>query len=399
MRNKYTLTNVQIWLTASILLALAYHHWQPANAYQLNPLSDANEYEKIYHFFHGHESTYPVRYGIHTRIMVPLLASSIPYASPQQSFFLVNTIFGLLAVFLLLKLLAYFDVSNIQKNIAVLYFILHWVGPFRANAMTPLNVDVAVFCFEILFLLLFLQKKALWLMLLTPLAVATKEVMLALLFPLVISAVVSRSIFKQKSLSIPWILGIFGLGLATKIALNLYFPSTAPERNSILVMAFHLKQAMIRPDHILRWIISLFAAYGSLLALVFFKPYPIRLPSYSLAVLFLCSISALALSFLGGMDYTRLIFLGYPFVIVTIFKVARPSRQQCYLAGGISILMCRAWQLLPDPSIDLSRWGAWMPESANPHDLILWIFSAFLVILILWVGNYFISPANDPTAE
>lgn len=166
-------------------------------------------------------------------------------------------------------------------------------------------------------------------------------------------------------------------------------------------MAFHLREMIYHPDHLLRWGISLFAAYGAFLCIAF-QRFPKFMSMDKNAVLIhLLSVSILTLSFLGGMDYTRLIFLGFPFVIISILKIGNPKPTVLFLAFLLSLLLARFWEILPVIEIDLSPYNAWMPETSDSTWLTIWFLSAFLFYVIILIGRKILtSPASSrPSSE
>jgi hypothetical protein len=99
----------------------------------------------------------------------------------------------------------------------------------------------------------------------------------------------------------------------------------------------------------------------------------------TLALVFF-SISGLALSWLGGMDYTRLIFIGFPWIITMILVLSKPNRLEFFAAIGISLIITRFWMVVPMIGKDLSPYNAWMPEYASAPWLLGWAFLAILCL-------------------
>jgi hypothetical protein len=367
--------------------AFFYHHIQPSINYRLNPLADGNEYEKIYDHFRGENPEYQVRYGIHSRVLIPYLASLLPFKNTAQNFFMINTILAVLSLTGLYFLMQTFGISDQMLVYSVLFFSLHYVGPFRQNALDPINVDMGVYLLEIVFLFLFIEKKYVWLLILVPPAVAVKEVFLALIVVFCVIAVLRRLLYHDNAGSMWWIFAALMLGMISKAALNYYFPSVSPERNSLLVMAFHLREMWLHPEHALRWILALFAAFGPVLFLMIKKPNFAVLDKKDLSVIIL-SAAVLALSFLGGMDYTRLIFLGFPYIIIAVLKICRPKKNELLLAFFLSLILTRFWMVLPEMKGDITAYNAWMPEYADSKSLLYWTFSV-LFFLMLYFGIIF----------
>lgn len=370
-----------------LVAASLYHVFQPPNNFRSTHLADANEYVKIYDFFKGNSETYQVRFGIHNRFVIPLLASFLPGDRPELSFFLVNSLFAILSLLAVFYLMQCFQINKTIILLSICYFSLHWVGPFRQNAIDPINVDMAVYFFEVLFLVLFIKRKYWALLIVAPIAIATKEIFLALLVVFLVIGILWRFFFKDKSISIPWIFGILILGITTKVVLNYFFSSVSPGRNSLLVMAFHTREMIRNPDHLLRWILSLFAAFGAFLFLIVKKPKKLNIVPGNELMIHILTLSVLALSVLGGMDYTRLIFLGFSYVMISIILIGKPGYLEFLIAFIVSIILTRFWIVLPDPSTGLNLYNNWMPEISDMKHLFIWILAALASFLIILAGR------------
>lgn len=369
-------------------VCIGFYLFQPPNQFAINPKADANEYLKIYEFFQGARVWENFRFGIHNRLVMPFLASQLPWQNPSFNFFLINSLLAILSLLALYYLLEYFEIKRTYSFLVLVFFSLHYVGPFRQNAVGPINVDMGVYLFEILFLLFLLKRKYLLLMLLAPVAIATKELFLALIIAILVLALAMRFMFNDKSMSIPALVIMLLFGIFTKLLLNHYFPSASPGRNSLMVMAFHIREMIIQPDHFWRWILSLFAAMGGFLFLVI-KKYPgMEIKNNPVLIVHVLSLSVLALSIIGGMDYTRLVFLGFPYLIVSVL-LSRPSTNEFLLAWVMSILLSRFWIEMPVISLDLKPYNQWMPESADNKYLVMWTVAMILAYAIfLYLKNY-----------
>ena len=370
-----------------LVVASLYHIFQPPNNFRNGHLADANEYVKIYDFFEGVTETYQVRFGIHNRLVIPILASFLPGDQPELSFFLVNSLFAILSLLAIFYLMQSFKINQTFILLSICYFSLHWVGPFRQNAIDPINVDMAVYFFEVIFLVLFIKRKYWVLLILAPIVIAIKEIFLALLVVFLVVGILWRFFFKDKSISIPWIFGILILGISTKVVLNYFYPSVSPGRNSLIVMAFHTREMILNPDHLLRWILSLFAAFGGFLFLIIKKPKKLSFNPENKLILHILTLSVLSLSILGGMDYTRLIFLGFPYVMISIILIGKPGFIEFIIAFIISIILTRFWLILPDPSASMKLYNNWAPEISDWNHLLLWILTAFGSFLIFLAGR------------
>lgn len=369
------------------IICLYFYFLQPANNFSANEKADANEYLKIYEYFQGDHEWKNVRFGIHNRIVIPFLASLFPNENASLNFFALNSILAILSLLTLYLLLAQLNFEQKQILPILLFFSFHYLGPFRQNAVGPINVDVGVYLLEILFLWLLIKRKFIPLIIIIPIAVATKEVFLAITVVIFFLGLSCRIIFKDKSFSMPLLFMMLFIGLITKWMLNEIFPSTSPGRNSILVMAFHFRELILNPEHFWRWILSLFAAYGGFLFLLLKKYNYTGFNSYDSWIIYTLSLAVLSLSILGGMDYARLIFLGFPYVIISIFLLSNPGIKTIWLATVMSLLLARFWVKMPAISLNLSPYNSWMPESANLNYLLIWS----LVLALSFGVFYFIN--------
>jgi hypothetical protein len=234
------------------------------------------------------------------------------------------------------------------------------------------------------------------LILVTPIAIATKELFLAIIFVLLVITLIWRFAFNDRSFSIAWLTVTLVVGIAIKLLLDIYFPSATPERNSFLVMGFHLRELLMHPDHLWKWILSLFAAFGGFVFLAFKKWKGFNIRNDTSLIVHLLSLSVLSLSILGGMDYTRLIFLGFPYVILSIFLIAKPNNHEIWAAGTISLLSSRFWMRLPVISLDLSVYNAWMPEWADIRSLTIWTFITILSYFLYLGGSRIFAKLFSP---
>jgi len=378
-----------------MVIAYAYYSIQPPNNFRNSELSDAKEYEKIYTYFNEDTDFYHVRFGIHNRIAIPYLASLLPNESPESSFFIVNTFLAILSLLAIFYLMKSYKIKMPFIMLCLCFFSFHWVGPFRQNAISPLNVDMGVYLFEVIFLLLFVKRKYLGLLIIAPFAIAIKEIFLAYLVVFLLVSVLWKYRFKDKNVSISWVFSILFVGVSSKILLNHFFPSISPANNSVIVLAFHFKEMILHPDHLLRWFLSLFAAYGAFLFLIIKRRLNIRSLSKEVFMIHILALSAFAMSAFGGMDYTRLIFLGFPYVMVSILLVSNPGKGEFLIAFILSLLLTRFWKVLPDPSSDLSVYNLWMPEYADAKHLWIWLIIAVFCLLLTIIFRKLILFKND----
>lgn len=383
---------VYIGLTLfGVLLAWWYYQHQPANNLAENRLADGNQYLKIYHYFKGEASTSEARHSYHQRIGVPFLAALMPTKQPYWNFFIVNSFFACLALPMLYGLLKHFQIRSAISLSVILFFSLHWIGPFRHNAMDPVNVDMPVYVFEILLILLLLNRKYWLLLLIMPFAIAAKEVFLGYILALVAVAILGKVLNIGNTIPLRWALSLLVVGLMTSLTISWKFPSPTPSITPVHVFAFHVRETLMHPIYILQWFLSLFAAMGAFLWLSFRKYKKIPWPIEGGLILPTLSAAALVFSLFGGMDYTRIIFIGFPYIMVLLLVVTKPAISEFYMAFGLSLLLTRFWMVLPTIGSDLSPYYAWMPEYAPLSWLAIWglvaVSSLTIVLLWMWISD------------
>ncbi len=368
-----------------LMLSIFFYTIQPPNNFSVNEKADANEYLKIYAFFKYQTPWENVRFGIHNRIVVPYLAALIPGEDAQLHFFVVNTLFALLALLAIFYILDFLEIKAFYIFIVLAFFSINYVGPFRLNAIGPINVDVPVYLLLVLLALWFIKHKYWLLILLAPVAVATKELFIAYYVMIFFVAAGCRFLLKNNQFSMAKAGLALLLAILTKIVLNHYFPSETPSRNSLVVIAFHVREMLLNPEHLWMWLLSIFAAFGGFIFLILKKNCQIQINNTNHLIIHVLTLTSLLLSIIGGMDYTRLIFIGFPYIISSVFLLSKPQEQEVWVAGIISIILTRFWMSLPVISNDLSPYRWWMPETSDTVFLFGWTFT-LIVSFIFFIA-------------
>ena len=241
MLTRKNLTYVFIALVG-LFLAAFYHYVQPPNNYSNSLLSDSYHYQKVYEYFKGNSDSYQVKFPINGRVLIPFLAAHLWADDINTNFFILNSLLAILALIFIYKIMDFYHIERRIIMLCLLWFSLHWAGPFRQNGYNPVNVDIHIYLFESAFLLLLIKRNYAVLLLLTPVAIASKEIFLAIVIVFFIVSIVWRFYFHDKSISIVWTFAIMIFGVVTKLILNYYFPPISSGKNSILVMMFHLRE-------------------------------------------------------------------------------------------------------------------------------------------------------------
>ena len=168
-----------------------------------------------------------------------------------------------------------------------------------------------------------------------------------------------------------------------------------------MVIAFHLHELAVNPKFIVRWFLAIFAAYGAFSFLIFKKEIRWKPDKDNAWIVHTLSLSALTLSVIGGMDYTRLVFLGFPYIMLSILLLSRPKIHGFLVAFCLSLLLTRPWEILPDPLLDMTLYNKWMPEVSDRPHLAYWTIAAFVCFLIVLIGRIFFKAKSDsrPASE
>ncbi|MCK5703159.1 MAG: hypothetical protein KAI29_18490, partial [Cyclobacteriaceae bacterium] len=152
----------------------------------------------------------------------------------------------------------------------------------------------------------------------------------------------------------------------------------------------------LNPDHLLRWFLSLFAAFGAFIFLIMKRIKKLNFTPGNELIIHILALSFLSLSVLGGMDYTRLIFLGFPYVMISILLLGKPGLSEFLITFIISILLTRFWIILPDPSAGMKLYNKWAPEISDSGHLFLWVLTAFGCFLIFLAGRRLFTFKENP---
>ncbi len=233
-------------------------------------------------------------------------------------------------------------------------------------------------------LIILIKKRLLWLLLLAPIATLQKESFIGLL---VVSTLAGFYLFmkdqyKVKELII--LLLALSISIVTKELVNHYFPPLEEGKNSLKIILFHARETILNPFRLIRWLIGVFTAFGPILILaVWYKIRKKNLLSGNVYVIVL-SLTYLGLSLLGGGDFTRLAFLGFPFLMTWILTSLDNIRGFFFrIAFIMGLPLMKLFRNIPDPALSgWERFYNFYPEFANPIIVLLWVGYGFLCVLV-----------------
>lgn len=382
-----------------ILTGAAFYFFQqqPTVSYQDCELCDGNQYLTAYQYFRGETVTYQVNFPYHSRILTPFLAAQLPFENPIDNFECLNLILSFLIVNLLLWFWQQLSFSSLWRNWGIFWLIFHWVGILRLNLLDPLTVDLGVYFFEIILLILLYFRKYAWLLLVTPLATIEKESFLALMVILMVYVGIYEYVQSKKwsKFVLLFVLTTF-LGFLSKGMVEIFFTGIGTEgKNSIATLLFHSKNMLIEPLNFVRWLLAFLTGYG-ILSLLLFLPENVKRyleilqekekleKQFWLIALLVLSISGLLLGVTGGREMTRIQFLAYPIVMTFLlyFTSQLPLVTSIFIALASFPLM-RLFQPIPEAIIFWQVAGNWYPDFMSLGDMAAWgIYFGFCGVVL-----------------
>ena len=167
-----------------------------------------------------------------------------------------------------------------------------------------------------------------------------------------------------------------------KVILNHDFPPLQPGRGSVRTMLFHSKETLQHPFRIIHWIAGLVVAFGPFLVLFLItKIKKITFDSKEEVVMTLASLASLAISFLGGNDFTRLIFLGFPFIMTWfLYNLRELPPRLIFISLLLGLPFTRFFEVIPDPGkLGWHPFIKWHTEFTSP--LICWGWIGYFLVM------------------
>jgi hypothetical protein len=371
----------------TIAVFILYFFIQPVLTYSACRLCDGNQYLQMYNYFAGNISSYEVGFPYYSRIFVPLLASLLPLNDAIQNFMLVNMIFSIASVSAIYFLWKKLDIPLYLNLIGLFWLLFHWTGLIRLNMLDPLTVDVPTYFIQTLFILIFINKKFKWLWLLAPVAVFQKESVNALIIILLVYSFFHNKMYEEK---IPWmdILIALILSIGVKFFFTVFYPPMeATDKNAFSTVLINTFAIIQDPFKIIRWIVAAFTAFGGmlLLSLINVRRY---IPGATMNFLSLMSLTYLALGIIAGGDMTRIIFLGFPFIMTWILIMLKEeSLINIAVAFMLSISLIRISGVIPDPGKDFNIFASWYPEYSDMSVVAGWGLYMIFCFLVLYYLN------------
>jgi len=362
---------------------LFYRAYQPVLTYEFAEAFDGNDYRLAYDFFTGHLTTYEVPPPFHQRILVPFIAS-IFNNGLISDFQKVNLVFSILSVYVIFLLWRKLGLEFKWIMFGFIWLIFHWSGLIRLNAFDPVTVDVPIYLFHGALMLFLLKRKFNLLLWLAPLATAQKESFIGYMVVLTAYAFWHNRKEQDGFFNIQLILTATGLAVLTKLLITYYFPAATEGRGTFVMLAYQAKELLLDPFELLRWLAAISVAYGVIIWLASFHFIKTRSVDVSRNLLALFTITSLAYGLLAGGDMTRIIFLGFPFVMTFgLVELQRAGIQKFYLLAFLSLPLLMLHSSIPDPAFQWDLWRQWYPEFAEQKLVIILLAYTCLILVLV----------------
>ncbi|SMD34755.1 hypothetical protein SAMN04488029_2168 [Reichenbachiella faecimaris] len=375
------------WIYGLAMVFYGLYYWMNVpKDYSACTLCDGHQYAKLYWYFE-HGMIAPIKFPFYNRPLVPWLVSLIPGSSIGLHFDLVNFAFFVISIWAIRSLWLELQLKFWVQLLGFGWLIIHWTGIIRLNLYDNLTVDVPLYFFQALALLLFLKKDYKWFLLLVPVALLQKESFLAIM-------VVFIGIhFVYNYHHQPWKQGRI-LILSTLIGLLIqktvlyYLPEQLDQRSSLDAILYHGHWALKDPSRFIRWFTAFGSAYG-LLPLAIFLAFGIRrFKDSKYTLLLVLSLMYSSFGLLAGEDMTRILFLGFPFIMtLTLRELQGKDLTFVFSALGLSLISLR---LLPIP-VD-THWAIDYAELAHVWN---WFFYYSLCVIVLLLIHQFKTNKNN----
>lgn len=365
-----------------------FQHHQLSVDYRKCELCDGKQYQKAYQYFSGQSTRYEVKFPFHSRVLVPWLAAQLSPKDANPGFVTLLWVGTIITVILLLLGWQWLQIPWYLQIGGIFWLLFHWTGIIRFNLYDPITVDVPLYIFHSLLVLLLLRPRWLWLLLIiTPIATAQKESWLAIVLVLTLYEFVYQWFFNQNtSYQKLWIyVGALVLAISTKWMLSGWFePSNGAGKNSVITILFFIKVTLQNPLDLVRWVVAMFVGFGGVWLLTLNKLREIKLTHDPIITpLVLLAGLHLLLGILAGRDMTRIMFLGYPFLMTFILWLIRTeSKVVIAIALVLSLPIVRLISVIPSQVSQNQLFQSWFSEYAP-----LGVVSAWAVYMMLsyWV--------------
>ncbi|WP_215226354.1 hypothetical protein [Echinicola shivajiensis] len=387
----YSFPDVILAIFISLMGFVVFNWFQQPLQHELNTLFDANQYQKAYEFFRGNLETYTVNYPFSVRILVPWLAAQLPFDNMFTNFKIINTIFGITWIPVWFYLGEKLGLDRFKTWLGWFWINFHWVGVWKANLSDPITVDLPLYLFQLLLLLALIERKWWLLCLMAAISTLQKESILPILLALCIYPGISLYRKHDTKAFISILLALSISYITLKIT-NVYFPGANTGKNALVNLFNNTLGLLGHPDLFLRWIFSLTVAYAAFLWVFIWYPKPFLTKSDDKQKFLMPLILVYGFfSLFAGGDFTRIAFLGAPFVLLFFLRNLQLSFPQWIILLIINLPAMRLFEFIPDGGSDFENWKQWYPEYAPTNWLI--IYGAY-TLLVAVVSKKWLKPKH-----
>lgn len=360
---------------------MLFNIYQSPLQHSLNPLFDANQYEKAYAYFRGESTDYPVNYPFSVRILVPWLAAQLPFENIIDNFKALNLCFGLAWIPLWFMVAKRIGIDRFKAWAGWFWITFHWVGVLKGNLSDPITVDVPLYCFQLLLVYALWSQRWGLLLLITPLMTIQKESILPLLLALVAFPGISLWRNHQKK-AFFFLVGAFLVSLLSLKLTGHLFPPANTGNNGAVNLFYNTLGLLGHPDLFLHWICSITVAYGGFLW-AFVRQQQLS-SFYNQKWLAPLTLTYAFFSLFAGGDFTRIAFLGSPFIMLFLLKELALTRRQWIILLCISLPAMRLGEFLPDGGAAFEKWKTWYPEYAPWKWMVIYALYTVVVAAVSW---------------
>ncbi|GAB4339673.1 MAG: hypothetical protein OHK0038_18930 [Flammeovirgaceae bacterium] len=344
-------------LLLSIFCFTLYENIQPHFNYVFPcKLCDAEKYKAIFENFVN--NTYnAVYYPFHTRIITPFIASVISPRDIIAGFHTTNFIFYILS-----SLTLYYiwreklKINFILSTIGLLWLSFHWSGIPRLYNLYIINVDTGAYFFESICILLIISRKFNWFLIIAPLASFQKESFIPILIIIILYYLLSVFFLERKYLKV--LLISLLLVLILKYFVNIIYPPIQ-SHSTLFTLYYNTLMVVDEPEVLIKIIVCFFTVFGAFVLVLIFKIKIDDFNSEIKAICFFISLLHIIFCIIGGRDLTRIIFIGFPFVMT----LALLKLQECKSITIVTSILL---------SLPLLRISVAVPDQTKPELFYKW---------------------------
>lgn len=410
--NKIIYSNYLYILLAVLIINtiyIAYYYYQPMIEFNDHRGWDGLSYFSIYNYFREGVFTKDVYAPFNNRILLPWLASHLPSDNHVINFKIINYLF--INAFILSLTYFYLNIIKIRKfviSLGLLWLAFHWMGIIRIPMFSPFSNDVPLYFFQTMLLYIIWKNSYGFLLILAPVATLHKEsfmifVTLLLLYMIFSNYLVNNgkwnSVDRYENRAIVYVLLALVISIIVKYYVNNYIIKPVEPWSGLITVFNWAKYRALHPLDLLRWCAAFFIGYAGFAILAIRNIRSQYKFSHNQNLLLLFSCTYLALGYLAGHDMTRIMFLGFPF-IMTLFllMINNLDYKLISVAFIISLPVLKVFNKIPEPTYytptltDVTGFFSWHAENASLTIVNSWLLYMIISVFVVhWAHGYICS--------